>query len=64
MSRIKEFRERSNLTQEGLAKELGVTQSAVTKWETGAAMPRLGMMIKMSSIFGCTIDELLGISAG
>jgi DNA-binding transcriptional regulator YiaG len=37
---IKELRSKLGLTQEGLARELGVSVSAVQKWEGGRASPR------------------------
>lgn len=37
---IKELRSRLGLTQEALARELGVSVSAVQKWEGGRATPR------------------------
>ena len=46
-------------TQEELAKELKVDRSTVAKWENGKALPRTEMLIKLSELFHCTIDELV-----
>lgn len=35
-NRIREFRERRNLSQDKVAKVLGVNRTSVVKWETGA----------------------------
>ncbi|MGN1410248.1 MAG: helix-turn-helix domain-containing protein [Eubacteriales bacterium] len=58
---FKENREKTNITQEQLASQLGIDRSTVAKWESGQSKPRADMLIKLSRIFGCTIDELLGI---
>lgn len=57
--KIKEFRQERNFTQLSLAKKLGVSQSAVAKWENGDTFPRTNILQKMSELFNCTIDELV-----
>jgi transcriptional regulator with XRE-family HTH domain len=52
------LRDAAKLTQDGLAEKLGVDRSTVAKWETGDALPRAGMLPKIASIFGCSIDDL------
>ena len=42
-----------------LAELVGVDRSTVAKWETGIAYPRVEILIKLSEIFGCTLDELV-----
>lgn len=54
-SRRKEF----NLSQNDLAKMLGVDQTAVHNWETGKNMPRAKMLPRIAKILKCTVDELL-----
>lgn len=56
------MRERADITQDELSKRLGVDRSTVAKWETGKSFPRPGLLIRLTEIFGCTADELLGIS--
>lgn len=53
------LRDAAKLTQDGLAEKLGVDRSTVAKWETGDALPRAGMLPKIASILGCSIDALL-----
>ena len=57
--RIKEFRESSKMTQIDLAKKIGVKRSTVAMWEAGRIYPRVEVLIKLSDLFGCTIDELV-----
>lgn len=58
---IKKLRENSGLSQIELAKQLNVTQGAVSQWEVGMTKPSIETIIKLSVIFNCTTDELLGI---
>lgn len=56
---IKKFRIENKFTQFSLAKELGVSQSAVAKWENGVTVPRMNILQKLADLFGCTIDDLV-----
>ena len=53
---IKEFRKRAGLTQEVLARELGVAVSTVQKWEGARARPR-GLSLKALEQFIRKTDE-------
>ncbi len=53
------LRKEKGMTQAELARELGVTNKAVSKWETGEAMPETSLLLSISRIFGVTVDELL-----
>ena len=59
MNRIRELRQEKQLSQEELARLLGVDRSAVAKWETGTNLPRAEKLIMMAKVFGCSVDELL-----
>lgn len=63
MSSFGEFlytlRKEKNMTQAELAETLGVTNKAVSKWETGEAMPETSQLLPISRIFGVSVDELL-----
>ena len=52
-------RERAGLTQKETADALGVDQSAVSLWENGKNYPRAAQLVKLASLYGCTVDELL-----
>lgn len=59
MNTIKKKREQRKMTQIELAGKLGITQGAVSQWEAGATNPSTGMILKLSEVLGCTVDELL-----
>ena len=56
---ISERRKAIGLTQKELAERLGVTNKAVSKWETGGGMPDVSMLRKLSEILEVSVDELL-----
>jgi len=60
MAEIKKMRERAGLTQAKVATALEISTDTLWRWETGIGEPRLSDMLKMSELFGCTIDELVG----
>ena len=47
------------MSQEALAAELGISRQAVSRWETGEAVPDTGKVIELSRIFSVTTDYLL-----
>ena len=53
------LRKSKGMTQQELADKLGVTNKAVSKWETGEAFPETAQLIPLSDIFGVTVDDLL-----
>ena len=57
--RIKEKRIESKITQRQLAILLGVKQNTISNWENGVREPSFVMMIEMSKIFDCTLDDLV-----
>lgn len=56
---IAERRKRENLTQMGLAEILGITDRAVSKWETGRAMPDSSIMLKLCEVLKISVNDLL-----
>ena len=56
---IAECRKNINLTQMQLAERLNVTDRAVSKWETGRAMPDSAIMLELCDILGITVNDLL-----
>ncbi len=53
------LRRKYGFTQENLARELHLSRQAVSKWETGAALPDLDTLLKLSRFYGLTINEIL-----
>ena len=60
---LKFYRERAQLTQSDVAKRCGLSQSAVSMWETGDSLPRTDMLPRLAEIYGCAVDELLDCSS-
>lgn len=60
MKVLKELRKRYNWTQQDMAKKLGITRPAYTRYETGEREPDFEMMKKLSNIFGVSTDYLIG----
>jgi transcriptional regulator with XRE-family HTH domain len=56
---IEKHRRDAGMTQAELAVRVGVSQGAVSQWESGVALPEVKHLVKMSSIFGCSVDELI-----
>lgn len=54
-----ELRKEKGMTQANLAERLGVTNKAVSKWETGEALPETSLLVPIAEVFGVTVDELL-----
>ena len=58
---IRRLRREHNMTQERLAEILSISPQAVSRWETGAAMPDISLIAPLCNIFSITSDELLEI---
>ncbi len=58
--RLKELRKEKKVTQADLAAELGVTQQAVGKWETGRSSPDPTTLMQLAEFFEVSTDSLLG----
>ena len=52
-------RKNMNLTQEGLAEKLGITDRAVSKWERGISLPDADKMLELCNILDIKVNELL-----
>ena len=59
---LKQKRQEKNLTQKELAKELFVSESAVSKWEKNVSHPDITLLPKLSEILGVTEHELITAS--
>ena len=56
---IAECRKKKKLTQAQLAEKMNVTDRAISKWETGKAMPDSNIMLELCNILGINVNELL-----
>ena len=59
---IRPLREQHGMTQEDLAKRMGVKYPAVSKWERGMAYPSMNTVIKMAELFQVSMDVVLGLA--
>lgn len=56
---IAELRKNAGLTQLQLAEKLNYSDKAVSKWESGASIPDVGVLFEIANLFGVTVDYLL-----
>lgn len=56
---ITEIRKEKKLTQEDFAKEFNVTRQTVSNWENGKSYPDLLTLIKISDMYGYSLDRML-----
>jgi len=56
---LKKFRESQNLSQEDVAKKIGVTRQAVYKWENDKSYPDIDNLIILSEFYNVTLDDLI-----
>ena len=56
---IVRLRTQKNWSQGALADALEISRQSVSKWETDASIPELDKLLKLSELFGVTLDELV-----
>ena len=56
---IYQLRTAREMSQQELAEALDVSRQSISKWETGAAVPELDKLVRLSDVFGITLDELV-----
>jgi len=56
---LKLLRRRKGLTQEDLARLLGVSRITVARWETGQRFPTTEQLMRLSKVLGVSPEELL-----
>jgi len=62
-SKIAFYRKRQGITQDTLAQKLGVSNQAVSKWESDQCCPDISLLPLLADLFGIPIDELFGRKA-
>lgn len=60
-NKLCELRKKHGYSQEELADKLGISRQAVSKWERAEASPDTDNLIELASLYGVSLDELLGI---
>ena len=57
--RIYKLRTEKEMSQGDLADALEVSRQSISKWETNGSVPELDKLVKLSEIFGISLDELV-----
>jgi len=60
--RLKEVRMEKNISQSQLAKDTGLSQSAISFWESGERSPSVQAVIILAKYYNVSTDYLLGIT--
>ena len=63
-NRLLALRTARNLSQSALAEMIGVTNKAVSKWETGRSKPTTNVIRKLAALYNMKVDELLQLREG
>lgn len=58
--RLVALRKENKLSQEALAEKLGLSRQAISKWERAEASPDTDNLIVLATLYGISLDELLG----
>lgn len=58
--RLVQIRRGSGMTQESVAARLGISRQALSKWETGEALPSTANLIALADIYRVSVDQLVG----
>lgn len=58
-NRIYELRKEKGISQKELGEMLGVSNKSVSKWETGAALPKTETLVRLAEFFDISSEELL-----
>ena len=61
-NRLKELREKNNLTLRALGQKVNMSSSRLSQYETGKREPKLETWQKLADFFNVPVDYLLGIS--
>ena len=56
---IRKYRKESNISQEELAKKLGVTRQSISLWENNQTQPSIDNIIALAKVFELSTDDLL-----
>ena len=61
---LSSYRRTVSLTQDQVAKKLGVTQEAVSQWESGSTRPDIKFISNLARIYGVTEGEIISAVTG
>ena len=60
---FKDLRLKRGLTQKAVAKKVGVTREAVSRWEAGVSSPRAELLPKLAKLLRCKIDKFFCLAS-
>lgn len=58
-ARLQKLRRQAGMSQQELADQLHVSRQSISKWELGTATPDLDNLVRLSKLFGVSLDELV-----
>lgn len=61
-NRLRQLRKAHRISQAGLAKVIGITQQAISYYESGKDIPTLDVLIRLADFFDVSLDYLVGRS--
>lgn len=59
LTMLRNLRKKRKMTQENLAEIFHISQTSVSKYERGEAVPDLETVVKMADYFGVSVDEFI-----
>lgn len=60
--RLRTLRKGRKLTQEDIAKELGISLKSYCRYERGERLPDADVLVRIADFYGVTLDYLVGRS--
>ena len=58
-NQMKKYRTEAGLSQDALAEKIFVSRQTISNWETGKNYPDINSLLRMSEVFGISVDALL-----
>ena len=53
------LRKQNGYSQEELAERIGIARQTISKWENGQAIPEINGLIRLSELYGITVDRIV-----
>ena len=57
---LKFQRKKRNKTLKEVEKDTGISNSNLSRWESGKVLPNIDFCVKLANYYGITLDELIG----
>lgn len=59
-SNLRAFRAKADLSQEEVARKIGVNPSSIINWESGKNIPSFEKVCSLAALYGVSVDEIRG----